>query len=60
MNSANTHFRQGEFLSIRKRQQEQQHPGLTLTGIYNVLEKLRSGEVPVSLIGGRDIPVPSC
>jgi hypothetical protein len=29
--------------SHRKRQQEQ-HPGLTLTGIYNVLEKLRSGE----------------
>jgi hypothetical protein len=29
--------------SHRKRQQEQ-HPGLTLTGIYNVLEKLRSGD----------------
>ncbi len=27
----------------RKRQQEA-HPGLTLTGMYNVLEKLRSGE----------------
>ena len=27
----------------RKRQQEQ-HPGLTLTGMYNVLEKLRRGE----------------
>jgi hypothetical protein len=23
---------------------QEQHPGLTLTGIYNVLEKLRSGE----------------
>lgn len=30
-------------VTVRKRQQEQ-HPGLTLTGIYNVLEKLRSGE----------------
>lgn len=28
----------------RKRRQEA-HPGLTLTGLYNVLEKLRSGEV---------------
>lgn len=30
--------------SHRKRQQGE-HPGLTLTGMYNVLEKLRSGEV---------------
>jgi len=35
--------RKEKFSKFRKRQQ-QQHPGLTLTGIYNVLEKLRSGE----------------
>ncbi len=34
-----------KFPSIRNRKRQQErHPGLTLTGIYNVLEKLRSGE----------------
>jgi hypothetical protein len=33
----------GLAVKVRKRQQ-QQHPGLTLTGIYNVFEKLRSGD----------------
>ena len=35
--------RKEKFSKFRKRQQEQ-HPDLTITGIYNVLEKLRSGE----------------
>ncbi len=38
-----TKIKAGFLDSHRKRQQEQ-HPGLTLTGMYNVLEKLRSGE----------------
>ncbi|GAB6084046.1 hypothetical protein JCM30471_29600 [Desulfuromonas carbonis] len=33
----------GQLDAHRKRQQEQ-HPDLTLTGMYNVLEKLRAGE----------------
>ena len=32
------------FLDTHRKRQQEQHPGLTLTGIYNVLEKLRSGE----------------
>jgi hypothetical protein len=34
----------GERLDSHRKRQQQQHRGLTLTGIYNVLEKLRSGE----------------
>lgn len=34
----------GERLDSHRKRQQEQHPGLTLTGIYNVLEKLRSGE----------------
>ena len=34
----------GERLDAHRKRQQEQHPGLTLTGIYNVLEKLRSGE----------------
>lgn len=33
-----------EQLDAHRKQQQALHPGLTLTGIYNVLEKLRSGE----------------
>lgn len=31
-------------LDAHRKRQQSQHPGLTLTGMYNVLEKLRSGE----------------
>ena len=34
----------GERLDAHRKRQQEQHPGLTLTGLYNVLEKLRSGE----------------
>jgi hypothetical protein len=34
----------GERLDSHRKRQQELHPGLTLTGIYNVLEKLRSGE----------------
>ena len=34
----------GERLDAHRKRQQEQHPDLTLTGIYNVLEKLRSGE----------------
>jgi hypothetical protein len=34
----------GERLDAHRKRQQEQHPGLTLTGMYNVLEKLRSGE----------------
>ena len=34
----------GERLDSHRKRQQEQHPGLTLTGMYNVLEKLRSGE----------------
>ena len=34
----------GERLDAHRKRQQAQHPDLTLTGIYNVLEKLRSGE----------------
>jgi len=34
----------GERLDAHRKRQQALHPGLTLTGIYNVLEKLRSGE----------------
>jgi hypothetical protein len=34
----------GERLDSHRKRQQEQHPGLSLTGIYNVLEKLRSGE----------------
>jgi len=35
----------GERLDTHRKRQQEQHPGLTLTGMYNVLEKLRSGEL---------------
>jgi hypothetical protein len=35
----------GERLDAHRKRQQEQHPGLTLTGIYNVLEKLRAGEI---------------
>ncbi len=34
----------GERLDSHRKRQQEQHPGLTLTGMYNVLEQLRSGE----------------
>ncbi len=34
-----------EQLDAHRKRQQAAHPGLTLTGMYNVLEKLRSGEV---------------
>jgi hypothetical protein len=34
----------GEQLDAHRKRQQEQHPDLTITGIYNVLEKLRSGE----------------
>ena len=34
----------GERLDAHRKRQQAQHPDLTLTGIYNVLEKLRTGE----------------
>lgn len=34
----------GERLDRHRKQQQAAHPGLTITGMYNVLEKLRSGE----------------
>lgn len=34
-----------EQLDVHRKRQQAAHPGLTLTGMYNVLEKLRSGEV---------------
>jgi len=34
----------GEALDAHRKQQQAAHPGLTITGMYNVLEKLRSGE----------------
>jgi hypothetical protein len=34
----------GERLDAHRKRQQEQHPGLTLTGMYNVLEKLRAGE----------------
>jgi len=34
----------GERLDSHRKRQQEQHPGLTLTGMYNVLEKLRSGD----------------
>jgi hypothetical protein len=34
----------GEALDAHRKLQQKEHPGLTLTGMYNVLEKLRSGE----------------
>ncbi|MFZ2489987.1 MAG: DNA methyltransferase [Thermoanaerobaculia bacterium] len=34
----------GEQLDAHRKRQQEQHPGLTITGMYNVLEKLRSGE----------------
>jgi hypothetical protein len=34
----------GERLDSHRKRQQEQHPGLTLTGMYNVLEKLRRGE----------------
>ena len=34
----------GEQLDAHRKRQQELHPGLTMTGMYNVLEKLRSGE----------------
>lgn len=34
----------GEALDAHRKQQQAAHPGLTITGMYNVLEKLRTGE----------------
>jgi SAM-dependent methyltransferase len=34
----------GEALDAHRKAQQKTHPGLTITGMYNVLEKLRSGE----------------
>ena len=34
----------GEQLDAHRKRQQSQHPTLTLTGIYNVLEKLRAGD----------------
>ncbi|MEO7793732.1 MAG: DNA methyltransferase [Thermoanaerobaculia bacterium] len=34
----------GEQLDAHRKRQQAAHPGLTITGMYNVLEKLRSGE----------------
>jgi hypothetical protein len=34
----------GEALDAHRKRQQVQHPDLTLTGMYNVLEKLRTGE----------------
>lgn len=36
--------RLGEQLDAHRRRQQATHPGLSLTGMYNVLDKLRSGE----------------
>lgn len=39
------HIRElGEQLDAHRKRQQEQHPDLTITGMYNVLEKLRSGE----------------
>ncbi len=40
----------GERLDAHRKRQQEQHPGLTLTGIYNVLQKLRTGEA----LGAKD------
>lgn len=34
----------GEELDAHRKRQQAQHPGLTITGMYNVLEKLHAGE----------------
>jgi hypothetical protein len=34
----------GEQLDAHRKRQQELHPGLTMTGMYNVLEKLRAGE----------------
>jgi len=34
----------GEALDAHRKKQQAAHPGLTITGMYNVIEKLRSGE----------------
>lgn len=42
--SCNEIRRLGEHLDAHRKRQQAAHPELTLTGMYNVLEKLRSGE----------------
>jgi SAM-dependent methyltransferase len=43
--SKKAHIRElGEQLDARRKRQQELHPKLTMTGMYNVLEKLRSGE----------------
>lgn len=37
-------LRSAEELDAHRKRQQAQHPDLTLTGMYNVLEKLKSGE----------------
>lgn len=38
----------GERLDAHRKRQQEQHPNLTMTGMYNVLAKLQSGEVLTS------------
>ncbi|MEA2069033.1 MAG: type IIL restriction-modification enzyme MmeI, partial [Verrucomicrobiota bacterium] len=38
----------GEQLDAHRKRQQEQHPGLTMTGMYNVLAKLRSGEALIA------------
>lgn len=38
----------GEALDAHRKRQQAQHPKLTITGMYNVLEKLRSGEALIA------------
>ena len=47
----------GERLDAHRKRQQALHPDLTLTGMYNVLEKLRSFVVPPSG-GALEIPEP--
>jgi hypothetical protein len=35
----------GESLDVHRKQRQAEHPGLTFTGMYNVLARLRSGEL---------------
>jgi hypothetical protein len=41
-----------EELDSHRKQRQQEHPELTLTGMYNVLERLRAGVVPEALDPG--------
>jgi hypothetical protein len=49
----------GERLDLHRKRQQEAHPGLTLTGMYNVLEKLRGGDLrSPSANGDRRSPPP--